>query len=44
VEQEESSQEPLGVNIRDAQENYLSPILKQRQAPVHITPSRDFAL
>jgi hypothetical protein len=28
----------LGVNIREAQENSLSSVLKQRQAPVHTTP------
>jgi hypothetical protein len=44
VEKERSSQELLGVNIREAQENQLSFILKQRQASVHITPFRDFTL
>jgi hypothetical protein len=39
-----SSQELLGVNIREAQENLLSSVLKQSQALVHITPSRDFTL
>jgi hypothetical protein len=36
--------EALGVNIREAQEktNFFCP--KQRQAPVHITPSKDFTL
>jgi hypothetical protein len=31
--------EALGVNILEAQENKLSPVLKQRQAPVHNDPS-----
>jgi hypothetical protein len=44
VEKERSSQELLEVNIREVQENLLSSFLKQRQAPVHITPSRDFTL
>jgi hypothetical protein len=44
VEKEMSSQELLGVNIREAQENLLSSVLKQSQALVHITPSRDFTL
>jgi hypothetical protein len=36
--------EALGVNIREFQENYLSSVLMQRQAPMHITTSRDFTL
>jgi hypothetical protein len=36
--------EALGVNIHEAQENQLSSILKQRQAPMHITTSKDFTL
>jgi hypothetical protein len=42
VEQEDSSQELMGVNIREAQESYLSPVLKQRQASVHTTPFKIF--
>jgi hypothetical protein len=44
MEQEESSQELLGVNIREAQENQLSSIHKHRQALLHTTPYRDFTL
>jgi hypothetical protein len=37
-----SREELLGVNIHEAQENYLFAILKQRQAPVHTTPFKIF--
>jgi hypothetical protein len=36
--------EALGANICEAQESKLSSVFKQRQAPVHITPSKDFTL
>jgi hypothetical protein len=42
MQQDESSQELLEVNICEAQENYLSSVLKQRQAPVQITPLYGF--
>jgi hypothetical protein len=34
----------MGVNIQEAQENKLSSVLKQRQAPVHTTTFRNFSL
>jgi hypothetical protein len=34
----------LGVNYHEAHENYFSSVLKQRQASVHMTPYRVFAL